>query len=103
MTARMVQYLVRLLLGVIMAKLAPRNSCVMSYLFIAHAYNNKDLDDAATVDEVKRKFGLDTDYIIDHRDDEFHVPEARDWKRYTQMEKCNEVMKAQEEWLSSNR
>jgi len=81
---------------------APRASCVMSYLFIAHAYNNKDLDDAATVDEVKRKVGLDTDYIRYHRDDEFHVPEAREWKRYTQMEKCNKVMKAQEEWLSSN-
>ena len=79
----------------------PRASCVMSYLFTAHAYHNKGLDDAATVDEVKRKFGLDTDYTIDYRDDEFHIPEAHEWKRYTQMEKCNKVMKAQEEWLSS--
>ena len=82
---------------------APRASCVMSYLFTAHAYKNEGLDDAATVNEVKKKIGLDTFNISDDHDDEFHVPEAHEWKRYTQMEKCNKVMKAQEEWLSSNR
>ena len=81
---------------------APRASCVMSYLFTAHAYKNGDLDDAATVNEVKKRFGLDTYNTTDNHDDEFHTPEARQWRSYTQMEKCNKVMEAQEEWLRSN-
>lgn len=82
---------------------APRASCVMSYLFTAHAYNNEDLDDAATVNELKRKFGLETFNSSGNHDDEFHPPEANQWKTYTQMEKCNKVMKAQEEFIRSNR
>ena len=66
---------------------APRASCVMSYLFTANAYNNEDLDDAATVNEVKKKFGLDYFNISDDIDDEFYPPEARQWKSFTQMEK----------------
>jgi len=82
---------------------APRAGCVMSYLFTAHAYKNGDLDDAATVNEVKKKFGLNTHFnTSNNHDDEFYPPEAHQWRKYTQMEKCNEVMKAQEEWLKSN-
>jgi len=81
---------------------SPKASCVMSYLFTAHAYKNEGLDDAATVNEVKKKFGLDTINISDDVDNEFYPPEAHQWRSFTQMAKCNKVMKAQEEWLKSN-
>ena len=86
-------------------KESPLASCVMSYLFISHAYHNDTIDDAGVIMELKEKYGLidkQTKYTtiseLKKKDNnDFYPVEAQQWKTYTQMQRCNKVMEAQKE------
>ena len=88
------------------------DSCVMSYLFVAHAeHAGVDSDDLRTLDKLKRIDELKRKLNIGQMNDDLSrkqnrsaldqkgivtaIPEARDWMQYDELTKCKMVMEAQ--------
>lgn len=90
-----------------LGKADPLPSCVMSYLFTAHAKHGGLTDDADTIRALKQGLGLKQSDVPEDQDQkedkfDFYPPEAQEWKQYKQISKCNMVMKAQQELSELN-